>query len=209
MLFLTGDTRKKEFVRVLQHLGWGRMCVRDKPDPYPEEPWGFDNGAFSYYIKGELFDEDEFLKRLDKAYDVGIPHIAVTPDIVAGGLVSLHHSLLWAERLPHEWPWYLVVQDGMTTEDVEPILDSFAGIFLGGTIGFKATAREWSDLAHIHDKPFHYGRCGTLSHLQLAHEALADSCDSAFPIWCKSRFYQFVTWWINGDLQQRLFEGVR
>ena len=162
------------------------------PQFYPFEPWGFDNGAFEAWKKGETFREDKFLRRLDVALKVpSDPIVACCPDIVAGGLRSLEFSVWWLERLPMGWPWYLAVQDGMTHDDVLGVAHLFAGIFLGGTDKFKLTAYGWSRLAHFADKKFHYGRAGTLRKLAHAHAVEADSVDSNFPLWTQERMTMF------------------
>jgi hypothetical protein len=159
---------------------------------YPYEPWGFDNGAFKAWSKGEKFPDKIFLKRLDKAYRVSTdPLVAVCPDVVAGGLDSLEFSLGWLRRLPSDWPWYLAVQDGMTHESVAEVVHLFSGIFLGGTDRFKLTAYGWSRLAHSCGKKFHYGRAGTLRKLAHAHAVEADSLDSNFPLWSTGRMFRF------------------
>src|SRR3972149_6145277 len=147
LLPLLGETRSKEIIERLQLLGWGRMFSDAHPTPYPGEPWGFDNGAFSAWLNQRPFPTDRFLWRLEHALDRGTPYLAAAPDMIAQGQASLEFSLGWLDRLP-KWPWYLVVQDGMNISDVEPVLDCFAGIFLGGTTRFKSTAPEWCALAH-------------------------------------------------------------
>ncbi|WP_051276524.1 hypothetical protein [Desulfovirgula thermocuniculi] len=195
MVFLIGDTFDRRVVGVAASLGWGRMFLLKPPRPYPGEPWGFDNGAFRCYLRGEPFDRDGFLRRLERAYAAGRPYLAVAPDIVAGGLESLEFSLRWLEELPRDWPWYLAVQDGMGLADVEPVLHRFAGIFLGGTDAFKATAPHWAALARRHGKRFHYGRAGTPGKLLHAVHCGADSADSSFPLWSKDRLARFAAWW--------------
>jgi len=128
---------------------------------------------------------------------IGVPALAALPDIVAGGLRSLEFSLAWLERLP-DWPWYLVVQDGMRLEEVEPELPSVAGLFLGGTTRFKQSALLWARLAHAHGKRFHFARAGTLARIELAQRVGADSLDSSFPLWTRERFDTFVSWILYG-----------
>jgi hypothetical protein len=120
------------------------------------------------------------------------PILAVVPDIVAGGQRSLDFSLDWVMRLPNGWPWYLAVQDGMETHQVEDSLHLFSGIFLGGTDRFKRTAYRWCNLAHAHQKRFHYGRAGTIAKLLHAKKIGADSLDSAFPLWTNQRLETFA-----------------
>jgi hypothetical protein len=197
-LVLVGDTRSKTNLEILQANDWGRMVVTKRPAPYPFEKWGFDNGVFAAWLKGLPFPETDFLRRLEVAEKVNSePYIAVTPDIVAGGCMSLQFSTSWrmSHRLPSSWPWYLAVQDGMTPDDVKPHLHLYAGLFLGGTNRFKATAYRWRVLAHQHRMKFHYGRASTPGKLVSAFKCGADSVDSAFPLWTAERMRIFVARW--------------
>ena len=188
----------------LSALGWGRMWIARRPVPYENEPWGFDNGAFRYHLAGIPFDGVAFLRRLERAHAVGVPYLAVVPDIVAAGPRSLEFSLDWMPRLPRDWPWFLAVQDGMNEEDVAPLLCRLAGLFLGGSTAFKRTAGAWCALAHRHGRRFHYARAGTLARLAHAREIGADSLDSSFPMWTKQRFDTFVRHWRDGDRRLRI-----
>ena len=205
MTVLLGDTRSRSILSRLVQLRWGRMVVFRPPRPYPGEPWGFDNGAFTDWRQGRAFDGDAYRRRLDRAYAVGKPLLAVVPDIVMGGKRSLEFSLGWREQLPDDWPWYLAVQDGMTYQSVIGVLDRFDGLFLGGGDSFKLLARDWCELAHRHGKRFHYGRAGTLHKLDHAKRVQADSLDSAFPLWEKGRLETFIRHYRDGGPQLVLF----
>ena len=161
------------------------------PAPYEGEPWGFDNGAFVAWMRKLPFPEEQFLRRLDKAVEVGIPYIAVCPDLVAQGVKSLEFSMSWLPQLPKEWPWYLAVQDGMTWNDVESVIRNFAGLFLGGSDEFKRTAWTWRVLSRNYGKKFHYGRAGVERKIRHAYWADADSLDSAAPLWTVKKFEVF------------------
>jgi hypothetical protein len=201
MKVLVGDTRSRRIVRQLEAAGWGRMCLRDKPDPYDGEPWGYDNGAFVAWVSGKPWDGDAYLRRLERAYTKGRPMLAVTPDRVADPS-SLEFSLSWLERLPADWPWYLAVQDGMVPGRVD--LAPFSGVFLGGSNRYKGTAPAWRAAAHAAGLPFHYGRAGTLRKLEHARQAGADSIDSAFPLWSVDRLQLFMQQWRDGSPQMWL-----
>jgi len=192
MIFLVGETGSRKFKRILREYGLGRMFVSRTPDPYEGEPWGFDNGAFACYLHGYTFDGDRFMRRLEKAYKIGTPYLAVVPDIVGRGLESLEFSLAWREMLPDDWPWYLAVQDGIKQSDVLPYLEQFDGIFLGGTNSYKRTCRAWCEFAHKHGKKFHFGRAGTRAKILLCKDIGADSADSAFPLWVEKRFWEVI-----------------
>jgi len=202
MHILLGATKSREFVKLIKERGWGRIFVEYKPTPFPGESWAFDNGAYSWWRNGEVFNEDVYKKRLDKAYGVGKPCFAVVPDIVASK-DSLEYSLNWMEKLPQDWPWYLVLQDGMVLEP--KVIKPFKGLFLGGTDAFKSTAGKWRRFAHLNGKKFHYGRAGTFSKYCHAHEIGADSLDSSFPLWTRERFNAFLTFDRCIKEQGRLF----
>ena len=202
MLILVGHTRSKEMLRIIKRQGFGRMFVDAKPDPFEGEQWGFDNMAFGLWLRGQPFDEDAYAQRFQRAYETGMPYMAVVPDIVAKGMESLDYSLGWAARLPRRWPWYLAVQDGMEESEVAKVLYMFDGLFLGGTDRFKGTAYRWSRIAHEQGKRFHYGRAGTLRKLQAAYNSEADSCDSAFPLWTMERMVKFCGF--NNDMRKQL-----
>jgi hypothetical protein len=191
-----GDTRSRRNIERLKQLRWGRLFCTVKPTPFEGERWAFDNGAFWQWTRGLPFDEPLFERRMAQAAEVGTPQLAIVPDIVAAGCSSLQFSLNWRARIEKmaevaEWPWYLAVQDGMTIWDVKPHLDRFAGVFLGGTDGFKTKAWTWCRFAHDHGKKFHYGRAGTLPKMKSAVKMGADSLDSAFPLWTEERFETF------------------
>jgi hypothetical protein len=198
---LVGQTGKKTFVDILKENGWGRMWTTHPPNPFSGEKWGFDNCAYSYWSNGLDFDEDAFRKRMDRAYHKGPPYLAVVPDIVAGGVLSLEYSESWRTKLPTEWPWFLAVQDGMCVADVQPLVGHYAGLFLGGTNTFKATAKDWCDLAHDHGLLFHYGRAGVPHKIEHAKSVGSDSLDSSFPLWTEERFKWFVEIVKNGHPQ--------
>ncbi len=192
MNVLTGSTRSRKMVSKLRARGWGRMFVLDKPTPYPGEPWGFDNGAYGHWRHGEVFDNHAYAQRLERAHGIGTPYMAVLPDIVGQGTISLGLSLDWLNKVPADWPWYLAVQDGMTFQSVISILDErIIGIFLGGTNSFKLQAQDWCDLAHRRGKRFHYARAGVPWKVEHALRCGADSLDSALPLWERNRWTEF------------------
>lgn len=197
-------------VPIMKALGWGRMWIARGRNiyTYPGEPWGFDNGAFRDWsnrpapMLPEMFDAPAYWERLAAAQDHPAPWLAVVPDL-PGSPHSLAYSLRWRDSLP-SWPWFLAVQDGTTPEHVLPYANGFAGIFLGGTDRYKATAGEWGAFARETGLRFHYGRAGTLSKVAHAIRAGAHSLDSAFPMWTESRWRVFTDAIRNGPPQHEL-----
>ena len=219
-LVMFGDTRSARNVRLLTDRGWGRMFASQTPTPFPFEKWGFDNGAFKAWqdagFPGGLTIDDwcilwaaeEFEARVLKASEAGSdPYLAVVPDI-PGSPHSLQWSVEWMPELRRDWPWYLAVQDGMELSQVENVLHLFAGIFLGGTDKFKLTAYRWAQLAHYHQKKFHYARAGTPKKIRHAFNVGADSLDSTFASWTTQRTNELCHVWDGLELQQ-IFPEVR
>ena len=156
MKFYACDSRGKSQVAILKKNGWGRLVVANVLKPYEGEYWAMDNGAFKCWIDKTEWDGDAFLRRIDNQYKNGVPDFIVVPDLPTKALESLDHSMKWKDRLPKDWKKYLAVQDGMTLEDIEPLMDCFDGLFLGGSDYFKTTGIYWSGLAHKYGKKFHY-----------------------------------------------------
>ncbi len=205
MLFI-GSTRSKRLVSRSIANGWGRLfCGR--PTPKAGEPWALDNGAFPAWVAGTSWCASAFLKSVEQAAELPPPTLAVLPDKVAEGHVSLEWSRRWLAVLP-PMPWYLAVQDGMTFYDVELMLSEVAGIFLGGSNEFKATAPAWRELAHKHGKKFHYARVSTQDRLKAAIDCGADSADSSQMLWSTgegSHWNRFERWWNDNNRQVPLF----
>lgn len=209
MVFLAGQPGPANmWLPPMQALGWGRMFTEQIWEPYPGERYGFDNGAFTCWQQGRAWDESAYLRRLERVLArTAPPYLCVLPDRVAHP-ESLAFSLLWLERLPAALPWYLAVQDGMEPAQVEPHLCCLAGLFLGGSDAFKATAPAWCQLAHAHGRRFHYGRAGTPRKLLLAREIGADSADSTRPLRSRRDFQVFADLWRGTVPQLELFNGV-
>lgn len=189
---------------------FGRMWSKDYVQMcHDGELWGFDNGAWSAFVKKQPWPRDRFERRLEQALTMPTRNcvVAVTPDIVAGGMKSLDFSLWWREQLPDELPWFLAVQDGMTIEAVREVLPRFRGIFLGGSTPFKRTACKWCQLAHSHAKYFHWGRCVSLANVREARAIGANSIDSTAPLmnWvgpARSRAIAWLRIAMGRDLQR-------
>jgi len=160
-------------------------------------PCALDNGAFPAFNKGYPFMEKYFLEALDAAYKHSIKlDFVVCPDIVCGGKESLEFSMAWAAKLAGCPNLALVVQDGMTIDDVKKYnLDKFTYIFIGGSKNWKwKTAERWVDFAHCHGMKCHIGQCGRLEYLKEAMAIGADSVDS-------TSFQRNKSWHIIDEFQ--------
>tara|TARA_R100001082_G_C4284950_1_gene125596 strand:- start:16 stop:648 length:633 start_codon:yes stop_codon:yes gene_type:complete len=181
-----GATGSKKTLKYMWEKNYGLMLNPlswKYGNAVPWRYWALDNGAYKAYTDGVDFDGKRFLKtiyeKLPKAKLA--PDFIVVPDKVGAGLDSLKFSLAWHSELKYmkEQNWYLAVQDGMETLDVEKVIQDFDGIFVGGTVKWKLSMGErWVKLAHTYDKPCHIGRVGVFKRIMWAKRILADSIDS-------------------------------
>ena len=189
-----GQCRGAALIAQCEAHGIGEMT---QPNEYPPRraPWALDNGAFKLWRSGKPFDGVKFMAVATAAAAREVrPDFVVCPDVVAGGLDSLKLSLAWAPQLRalgHRLA--LVVQDGMTSDDVAPHLHLFDVVFVGGTLSWKlATMALWADLAHQHGLTCHVGRMGGRGRVLAAKRAGVDSVDSCVPLFSKENMATFV-----------------
>lgn len=178
MQFYASDTLCKVENAVHSRFSLGRMFVKNRPNPRAGEMWALDNGAFSCFRQGKPFNAGLFRKRLAATYDTP-PQFVMLPDVVGDRETTLKWANQWLDGHEGEWPWYLVIQDGMAGEDLAPFWGRIRGLFLGGTDRLKADAQYWCDLAHSKGKKFHYGRASTPRKLAHAIRCYSDSADTA------------------------------
>ncbi len=147
--------------------------------------WAFDNGAYTDWKNGQVFNNDVYLKRLFHMQflpDDRLPDWCVVPDLVADP-TSLAYSLRWRQALydtDRRLKWYLAIQDFMTPEDVlhALCLEPFDGLFIGGSTEWKwETAEGWIDWGHRRGLPVHLARVNGPGPLQRAVDIGADSID--------------------------------
>ncbi len=201
---LLGSTRSTSLLARMAALGWGRLVAGEEAKPKSDEAWALDNGVFGAFKAGRAWTDTTFtwgLNRAERSISSGRimrPLFAVLPDVV-GSADSLQVSLAWHAQIGRlfDMPWYLVLQDGMLESDVAAVLQGgqIAGLFLGGSDAFKATAPAWCELAHAHGAKFHFARVSTVARLQQAHAIGADSCDTTQPLWSEKAFARFESAW--------------
>ena len=206
MIIIVARNETHHAVKICQQHGWGRMYITRTPNPYPGEPWAWDNGAYQAHLRGRELNITEWKRRTQLAADKPPPYLAVLPDIVAGGQRSLELSYRHIQDLPRNWPKYIAVQDGIEPDDITPLLPYISGIFLGGTTAYKQTAAAWAHYAHNNSKRFHYARASTRRKLQDAIQCGADSIDTAAPIWIPRQLRQWIRWTNELKTQGQLFQ---
>lgn len=139
-------------------------------------PYALDNGAWTSFQQGRPFDEGLFTG-LVAQLGAGADWV-VAPDIVAGGLKSLAYTEAWLPRLS-AYHALVAVQDGMSVEDVRPLLSpGRVGLFVGGSTEWKVeTIPIWGRLAREAGCYLHVGRVNTAKRMRLCMVSGADSFD--------------------------------
>jgi hypothetical protein len=193
MRIYVGQTRAADLTRRLWRLGIGECTARGELPPR-RRPWFYDNGAFSDWRAGRPFDTYAFLRDIKCIHDaLDRPEFIVLPDIVGGGLASLEASRHWIPYVRGLAPLYIAVQDGMQAADLEPLWGKINGLFVGGTLRWKVrTGGSWVQLARLHGKPCHIGRCGSVRRVRWAMRIGATSIDSALPLWSEENLARFL-----------------
>lgn len=216
-LYIGSPTGKKK-EKTYQN-NWSTMettnMLRVKPHDAMWYGFAFDNGVFADLKKGLEFNKDKYLKMLNKLLQERMfPDLIVVPDLIGEGIKSLKYSIDFMPLLiDFPFPKYLVVQDGMTIEDVEPYLNAnnnkenieFDGIFVGGRPTFKGfgkpktnkvewklkTMESWTKLAHKYGKKCHIGRVSSIRRLNFARSIGADSFDTSIVNFSPKSFKQY------------------
>lgn len=215
MKLLLGCTRKKEYLRIMRELGWGRLWSSELPKPYPGEPWALDNGVFAAWQAKRPWNEPSFnmvLQRTTRRIGYGIvsrPLFITIPDRVADP-TSLDYSIGWYRENARFYeeccgdgrplPWYLVLQNGMQPRKVARVLSQkrnryIEGCFLGGNDEFKLTAPTWKSMTDDLGLGFHFARVSTIARLAQACNLGVASADTTQFLWTDEMFAKLVHVW--------------
>ena len=178
MVSYASNTGTRRNLQQFRDYGWRILLTPLNPIRREGLPFAIDNGAWSCHTQGLPFDDDGFRSLVD-AYGAEADFIVI-PDKVAQGLRSLEFSLSWMPRLKGLSLLLLALQDGMTPDDVGPILREYPklGLFLGGSIEFKLSEMKgWGMVAHAFGSYYHVGRVNSRKRIRMCHHAGADSVD--------------------------------
>src|ERR1700677_3164902 len=141
MICYASHTGTKRNLAAMRSADWGLLISRESSTWKTEgfTNWMGDNGAWADFKAERQFDEDKFDRFLDWCAAQPVPPcMIVLPDIVAGGIASLELSVRWSNRCLSVSPLVLLaVQDGMTEQDVAPLVGPKVGVFLGGSTEWK------------------------------------------------------------------------
>jgi len=201
MKILAGNPTGKAKAKAIS-LGLGCMVCTSRPQHLASKslvdfPFtAVDNGAFANFSKGEPFNDNLFLKNVDRVNKHSLkPLFIVCPDIVAGGLKSIDFSVSWRDKINYDKVAF-VVQDGMTEDDVKPVIKDFQYLFVGGSRMWKwATAESWVKFAHNNKIPCHIGQSGQPWMLRASKRFGADSVDSTS--WVVNKTWHIIEEFLN------------
>lgn len=177
MIGYASRTGTRRNLAALRAAGWRLLVSAAAPWRTEGFRYGIDNGAWSAFQSGKPFDFDAFCGCVDQL-GAGAD-FCITPDIVGEGRQSLNLSTTWL-------PWVLertrlaliAVQDGMTPDDVRPLLRLRVGLFVGGTTEWKlGTLPLWGSLARETNTYLHVGRVNTARRIRYCASVGAHSFD--------------------------------
>lgn len=157
----------------------GRIGLLYSPIVYKNPlgmPYAFDNGRFTVWKNGKMWDEEKFFKLLTKPQKAGYrPRWTVVPDVVADAGGTFQQWRQWVPILrPYDTPLALAVQDGMSVKDVLELRPQPDVIFVGGTMTWKwRYAKDWCR----HFPRVHIARVGSARKLWMAQRIGAESTD--------------------------------
>ena len=188
-----------------QHDAWRILISRVGAWRTEGFRYGIDNGRFADFqagLKAGLGESLPFNDEMAAAFERLIDRLGdkadwiVAPDTVLGGMASLDLSKRWLNRVLATCPLVLIaVQDGMEPADLDSLVSTNVGIFLGGSTEWKeATMEMWGRFCasrpfpHPHGRDetppgggcyYHVGRANSARRIALAQASAADSFDGS------------------------------
>lgn len=137
----------------------------DKMTPH-DEAYFLDNGCYAANLNDELWESDDFLRRLGEIPEKmpRDPDFVVVPDVPGEADATFERSLLYVREVREfGYPYLLPVQDGVGIKNAISLADAIgaAGIFIGGsnewkrynTRRFVKRARERDLWVHVGSPP--------------------------------------------------------
>lgn len=181
MIAYASRTGTRRNLDALRGAGWRLMLSPTGVLRTEGFPYALDNGAWTAFSQKTEWDEDRFIDALTR-FGAGADFV-IAPDIVCGGAASLALSRTWIKGCLTECSRVAIaVQNGMTADDIRPLLSASVGVFVGGDDAWKESSMDmWCELARECGSWCHVGRVNTLRRLRLCQMAGADSFDGSGP----------------------------
>ncbi len=179
MICYASRTGTKRNLAALRDAGWRLMISPAGVLRTEGFPYALDNGAWSAYTTGQDFDSEAFAAALTR-FGPGSDFVVV-PDRVGDADATRAMSAEWLSTVLDVAPVALLaVQDGMTAEEMAPVLGSRVGVFVGGSTEWKEqTAPMWSALCARLGAWCHVGRVNTVRRMAICTSAGVTSVDGS------------------------------
>lgn len=151
--------------------------------------YAIDNGVYSDYVRNKKWDENSFLKLLDRFSE----HCdwIVIPDSIGDWEATLSLFMIWVNKLfYYHRPLMLVAQDGAEknnyreikgiTKNSSRIIEGGIGIFIGGSTEWKLShSRKIAQICRENNSRCHIGRVNSSKRVQLCYSWGATSFDGS------------------------------
>ena len=159
--------------------GFSRMCL--------------DNGAWTAHTKGIDWDVRLFEKALGKLGAAA--DFVVAPDIHQGGASSLALSRAWVSPLLGQCRKVLIpIQDGMSPDEIKPLLSDRVGIFLAGSFEYRwRSVALWANVARSTGCHFHVAKVNSFRRMETCQIYGVHSFDGSGPSRFASKAEQMGT----------------
>lgn len=144
--------------------------------------YAIDNGAYSWHIKGQPFNDKVFLKLLNQ-YAKNADWIVI-PDCVGDYWETARMFMIWYQKLiRYRKKLLYVAQNGIEDRDYATIRGMTSrgiGIFVGGSTDWKLEhSRKIADICRMNGEICHIGRVNSAKRLRLCRDWKATSFDGS------------------------------
>ena len=175
-------TGTKRNLEVMRKHDWGILI--SPYDPYLPEGFNhmcLDNGAWTAHTKGIDWDQKLFEKALAK-FGASADFV-VAPDIHQGGASSLALSKAWISPLLNQCKKVLIpIQDGMSPDEISPLLSERVGIFLAGSFDYRwRHVAMWGHVAKSTACHFHVAIVNSIKRMETCQIYGVHSFDGSGP----------------------------
>ena len=179
MMLLVGKSPKtllkynhlRNIGRLVQPRDMGRVAAT----PRLGFLWAADNDAYSN------FNEDRYVRMLDKCQGVPGCLFVTCPDVVADADATFNLYLKWSrDILGRRLPLGYVIQDGLTVDSVIP-WNGITAIFVGGTTEWKLGTDAHNIITEAKRRGLwvHMGRVNSARRIRYAQSIGCDSVDGS------------------------------
>lgn len=162
----------------------GYCWIPKKMTPH-DAPYILDNGAYGAYTRGEPWDVDAFVKRLNQIPDMPRePDFVVLPDVVADSDSTDKRAEIWSEQIDYRTAF--PVQDGHSPTSALNHAEDIGAevIFVGGTVEWKRrNAEDFVDECRDRGLDVHIARPGNINWIKDVQPDSVDTSSYARGAW--------------------------